>query len=438
MSGNILGLCDEKGRIVCDPVYNRAEIIEKDGHKLYKLTDNRQDANREDVSRITLATLDGRWAKDYEGVVYKFPGSEFFNGCSVQWRPNLVYDAITVCENGKWGVIDYNGAEILPCRYRNPLCFSGGLAAVLSDDEETYTYIDLNGNKVLGPYETPPLQRLSNLPEPETDPVVAEVSTQTLRRYYGLFFTYDMARCYMNGKFGVIDRSGKMIVPAQYDFIVPLTTGVAETITGTSYEDFKYGLIDTSGRVLVELAKDRIEATADGMVILRSGNEFVVFDPKTGEKKPWVNQNRTAGSIMSGPNGVVIYRESGKKLSIPDATSAILLDNGNIALTNRGGGTWYIADSDGKRLAGPFKGQAENYRDGLIYVNAETVSGHNGTMKSYKTLYDMAGNRVLPDLYLDILPFDGRYLVRQDSCAGLLDEKGNWVIKAPIYDYLTD
>ena len=57
---------------------------------------------------------------------------------------------------------------------------------------------------------------------------------------------------------------------------------------------------------------------------------------------------------------------------------------------------------------------------------------------TYYTLYDREGNRVLPELYREIIPFDGRYLVRQDACAGILDEQGRWVIKAPIYDYLND
>jgi hypothetical protein len=438
MSGDVLGLCDEQGRIVCDPVYNRAEIIEKDGKRLYKLTENRLDPAGEDVSRITLSKLDGSWAKDYDGVAYKFPGSEYFAGSNAAWRPGIAYDGISVCENGRWGVIDYEGNELLACTYNNPVCFSDGLAAVISDDGQTYTYIDLKGNTILGPYDTPPLQVLNNTIEPITDPLTAELPTQTLRRWYGLHFSGGLARFYKDGKYGLIDLSGKIDIPARYDFIVPLGKGLAEVVTGSSYENFKYSLIDASGRILVEPGNVRIEYTADGTVILDEAQGFMVLDPKTGARTPWVNTDPTTGmSISSGSDGVVIGWDSGETLCVPDAVYAVPLDNGTIALSN-GNGTWYITDRSGKKTAGPFDGRADGFWNGFINVSMGMSGVRDGTDTTYRTLYGREGNRVLPEVYREIIPVDGRYLVRQDNVAGLLDEKGNWVIKTPITDYLSD
>jgi hypothetical protein len=109
-----------------------------------------------------------------------------------------------------------------------------------------------------------------------------------------------------------------------------------------------------------------------------------------------------------------------------------------MALSARYVDTWYITDRSGAMLAGPFDGRAESFRDGFIYINAGMSDLRDGTYNAYYTLYDREGNRVLPDVYREIIPFDGRFLVRQDACAGLLDEQGNWVIKTPIYDYLND
>ena len=342
MTGELYGLCDEAGRIVVDPVFNRVEILEKDGKKLYKLTENLADAEGKDVSKITLAALDGSWAKQYEGVAYQFPGSEYFNGSIVQWRPDFVYDNISVSENGRWGVIDYEGKEILPSMYNNPVCFSEGLAAVVSEDGETYNYIDRRGNKVLGPYKTAP-QQLNNLPMPIYDPLIVDVSTQTLQPYYGLFFSEGLARFYKNGRYGVVDKRGVIVIQAQYDFITSFYKGTAEFLTGHSYDDLKYGLVDTAGRVLVE---------PQGVRLL----------PEDGDG----TDASSGASYSQGSDGVVIYCDDGPQ-SFPDAVNVTFLDNGKLALSRRDN-TWDIVDRSGTRVAGPFDGRADNYRDGLIYV----------------------------------------------------------------------
>ena len=438
MAGDLIGLCDGEGRIVCDPVFNLAEIIEKDGKRLYKLTENRVDAEGKDTSKITLCKLDGSWAREYEGVAYEFPGSEYFNGSTLRWRPDFAYAHISVCENGRWGVIDYEGNELLPCKYNNPVCFSDGLAAVLSDDGETYRYIDIKGSSVLGPYKTPSPQQLNQLPFPISDPLIADVKNQTLQRYYGLFFSDGLARFYENGKYGVIDREGGVVVPAQYDFITAFYEGTAEILSGSSYDNFKYGLINASGRVLCGPEDVWLTHQTDGTVLLESPGGHVVLDPETGDKSPWNSKDPVSTpSYSQGSSGVVIYWDDGKQ-SFPYAANVAFLDNGNMALSSRLAETWYIADRSGAMLAGPFDGRAEDFRNGYIYVSAGMSDLNDGTDNTYHTLYNRDGNRVLPEVYREIIPFEGRYLVRQDACAGLLDEQGNWVIKTPIYDYLND
>lgn len=423
ISGDLIGLCDAAGRVICDPVYNRAEILEKDGKRLYKLTENLMDAGK-DVSRVTLAALDGSWAHTYEAVVYKLTGREFMAGEAFSWRPALTCDYITVCEKGKWGVIDYSGAEVLPCVYNEPVCFSEGLAAVTADDLESYSFIDVTGTVILGPYASPPQQK------DEWD-----FTGAVFPRNHGMIFSEGRARFYDSGKYGVIDKSGRIVVPAQFDFITAFSHGTAMTVVKEA-ETNKRGLISATGRVLLKPADHWLSQTADGKVILDSAQGPVVFDTTSGKQTPWVNTDPMAVSVMSGNGSVVITFGEGESLSFSDALYAVPLDNGNIALSNDG--TWQIVNRKGVRIAGPYDGFAESYNNGLILIRTGMSEMTDGTDNALRTLYDRDGNRILPDVYREIIPFDGRYLVRQDHNAGLVDEKGNWVIKTPIYDYLND
>jgi hypothetical protein len=425
MTGEMYGLCDEAGRIVCDPVFNRVEILEKDGTRLYKMTENLADADGKDVSKITLAALDGSWAKEYSDVLNLCQEQEFMGERAFVWRERLTYDYITVCDNGKWGAIDYEGRELLPCVYSEPVCFSEGLAAVTSDDGGSVSFIDTAGRVVLGPYAAPPQQR------DEWD-----YTGRLLPRNHGILFCEGLARFYNNGKYGVIDKTGRVVVPAEYDFITSFSKGTAETVI--MEEDTAWrGVLGADGHVVYAPGDVWFQHAADGTVLLDTPQGQMALDPVTGAQTPWVNTGKSAGASYSqSSDGVVIYWDDGPQ-SFPDAVNVTFLDNGNLALSRRDG-TWDIVDRSGAKVAGPFDGRADNYRDGLIYVYAGMSAVRDGTDTSYHTLYDLDGNRILPDFYRMILPIDGRYLVRQDTCAGLLDEQGNWVLKTPIYDYLTD
>ncbi len=426
MQGELYGLCDEAGRILCDPVFNRAEILEKDGHRLYKLTKYGHDENYKDTSKITLAKLDGSWAREYDDVETVCHSTEFAQEQALQWREDVVYDYIAVCLGGKWGVIDYEGNEVLPCVYSAPVCFSEGVASVLSDDGGTFSFIDATGAVVLGPFGTPPAQ--ISFYEMGGD--------AALPLNYGLIFCEGRVRFYEDGKYGVVGRDGNVVVPAQYDFISSYADGTAEFLTSGGPDGRSLaGVLGPEGEVLLEPTDVWFYKTGDGTVLLQESTGPVSLDLFTGERAPWSGSG--APSYMCDSTGVYITWAGGG-LDVPGAACVALLENGNFALTLKGGReTWIIADRSGKTVAGPFDGRANSAVGGLIQVYlGEPYDPSTG--EYWTTLYDETGRRLLDGEYLMILPFDGRYLVRTDTAAGLLDENGGWVIKAPLYDYLND
>ncbi len=419
----LYGLCDEKGRVVCDPVFNTAAIIEKDGQRLYILTKYARDEDYNDTSKITLARLDGSWSEEYDDVITNFYGKEYaacyeYSDDCISWSKPVKYDYITVCRDGKWGAIDYNGKEILPCVYTAPVCFSEGLAAVPSGDGTTFRFIDVTGTAVPGTFGTPPQQeRTSDFDR--DNPLPAN---------YGLFFSEGRARFYDNGKYGVIDREGTVVVPARYDFISSYWGGMAEFIDGD-----KAGVIGLNGEVLMEPTHTWFMSGEDGTVIFGEQNNWSMLDLSTGVRTPC--ESPYGPSYSSNNKSGVTIEWAGNTLNFPDAIDAASLDNGNFAVTFSGK-TWIIVNSKGETVAGPIDGEVGYAREGYIYVS---LGQYEPVEWEYWTaLYDEAGKRLLPGEYLSVEPLDGRYLVRTDTLGGLLDKTGGWVIKAPLYDYLSD
>jgi hypothetical protein len=275
--------------------------------------------------------------------------------------------------------------------YSAPVCFSEGLASVLSDDGTTFSFIDDSGTVVLGPFGTPPAQL--NFFDTGDD--------ATYPRNYGLIFCEGRVRFYEDGQYGVIDLNGNVVVPARYDFITSFSDGTAEFLS-----DGKAGVIDSDGTVLLEPTDTWFYYGGDGTVILSETDGQVTLDLYSGERSPYAGSDEP--SFMSSSAGGVTIQWSGGELRFPDATNVSMLGNGNFALTLKGNPeTWTIVNRSGATVAGPFDGHVYSAAGGYIFVQ-EGESYDQATWSYWTTLYDEMGRRLLPDAYLTILPFDDR------------------------------
>jgi hypothetical protein len=185
----------------------------------------------------------------------------------------------SVCADGKWGVVDYGGNELIPCRYASSVRFSEGLAAVTRDLAEGVEYIDGTGKTVI------------TLPRP--------ISYETLLQgmdFYGLdevtellSFSDGMA-VYIDGdKYGYIDKNGAVAIPAQYEIAgwPPKFYNGAANI----YQDGRSFYIDKTGAETPppdgsepdtfrsELADDRYYRYQDTALIDGEGNVLFTFGP---------------------------------------------------------------------------------------------------------------------------------------------------------------
>jgi len=130
-----------------------------------------------------------------------------------------------------WGYKTIRGAVAIPARYYVAGEFSRhGLAAVV--DASGWQYVDTQGRCVIRPFV------FDNGPDP---------------------FSEGLARFREDGKFGFFDETGRVVIPARFDFVKPFSGGSAEYCEGCTeqyegehmiHSGGTWGRIDRKGRVV--------------------------------------------------------------------------------------------------------------------------------------------------------------------------------------------
>lgn len=165
---------------------------------------------------------------------------------------------------GKWGFIDFEAKEIVPCQFDACSSFENGCAVVAKDDK--MGVIDVQGNLMV-PMEYSFCDILSS-----TVFLVARGSTMYFLDFYTATLEKKVTRfridmygladgnvfkdtCLFaeNGKYGIFAQ-GQEIVPSIYDKIMPVKN---ETLFIVKKND-KYGLYDISGKMLIAVEYDSI------------------------------------------------------------------------------------------------------------------------------------------------------------------------------------
>ena len=447
-----IGICDESGRVICDPVYNEAKLVEKDGRGFYifiksnlrAINRNANPSQYDDRSEITLATTDGSYVETFEYLLWEerrpFEYSTVFdeNGYAYtyEWRRPVSYDYITAWRDGKWGVLDWDGSVLLPFKYLEPVCFHEGLAAVLSEDERNYSFIDIKGKTVLGPYDAPPRLKDSWL----------EVSGREIPSTDRILFIDGYAKFYEAGKFGIIDSTGEIIIPAEYDYISCISDGIAMFANYTYRGDNKpvvelIGIVNDSGNVIVEPAEYTYynrPVNEDGCAVLYpSSIELKQKVDSDGNKTPY-EIDKYYYSFM---NNYIFLDAEGNEKRLPTADFSIdELNDELLIVFDKTAETWRLYDyalnplspeNPGLYATWPLiRGKAEYF-----FIMEPAAAGNS---RYLCRIYGLDGRQMLEGSYYTIIPIGDKFMVRGNMSAGLVDKNGSYIIEVSMAEYNAD
>lgn len=175
-----------------------------------------------------------------------------------QLHPFCVWDEAD--EEYYSGYIDGDGNVVIPPKYEIAEDFSEGLACVAELGwDKGYKFIDTNGEVV--------------------------ISLKDGIRVCG-YFHEGLCVVSVDGKYGFIDRTGKMVIPPKFNWASGFDRGRALVSFGESESGDDCGIIDCTGRFIVPPKYDSFEYywyTEDGLLRLRDVNVIHYFD-RTGKQ----------------------------------------------------------------------------------------------------------------------------------------------------------
>ncbi len=215
--------------------------------------------------------------------------------------------------DGLFGFIDLNGNEVIPSKYVFALEFSEGWAFATTGD--LFEYIDTSGEVVL-----------------RLDGYDRQVSS----------FENGLAVVQKDNKFGAVDKSGALVVPAVYDSMSNFEDNGLAIVEA----DNKFGAVDKSGELVIPTIYSGLDFFAKGVGVAYSANSKDVLIDTNGNV---VFSNEEEYSFFDVPyndglSGLVIVRKDGK---------------------------YGYMDASGKLIVPVIYDWATNFKEGLAWVELD-------------------------------------------------------------------
>ena len=161
--------------------------------------------------------------------------------------------------DGKWGVIDNTGKVIIDTKFDE-------MIAIPNPEKPVFIYA-YDVNEETGTYKTKAINEKQEELFKEYERVEAIENYDSKQN---IWYENNLIRVYKNGKYGLIDCDGKVILKAEYDEITALKSVKENLIVK---KDNKVGVVNAIGQIIVPLEYANIELLKEGYK-----NEYKIVD----------------------------------------------------------------------------------------------------------------------------------------------------------------
>ncbi len=248
-----------------------------------------------------------------------------------------------------------------------------------------------------------------------------------------------------NGKYGVINLDGKVIVKANYEEIQGLTYKESELLVR---KNNKYGVINSKGAVIIKPEYDSITAdnyyaekekyAFSGYIVSKKIDEnynygYIKYNGKVLIKPQYTNISRII-DIEDNENAYLIAQDKtkvglikNKDIVIDINYKELQYNKDNNILIARKNAKLGILDLQGKEII------PVEYED--LSINGENIYTKNEEEEKY---FDKSGNEIQNNIYKGIYSIEnGKYYltINEDSLYGILD-RNKQVLVENSYSYL--
>jgi hypothetical protein len=220
----------------------------------------------------------------------------------------------------------------------------------------------------------------------------------------------------VDGKWGYIDKSGKLVIKSEFDDAYAFSEGLAMVKAGS-----KYGYIDSTGRYVIKPEFDEAHFFSEGLAMVKAGSKYGYID-KNG--KYVIKPEFDAGFGFKEDVAAV---ETGNKLkellnATPDELRLMTSAGANIL------GKWGYIDKTGKYVIKPEFDFATEFSEGMAQVQNGGKFGYIDKTMQYV---------IQPEFEVARVFSEGLAAVKSGDKWGYIDRTGKYVIK-PEFDFATE
>ena len=286
---------------------------------------------------------------------------------------------VEIKRNGKYGFADETGKEVIPCEYDDVSLFHEGLCGVKKGP--LWGFINESGENVIsfrygdvdGFYDGVwRVQSLSVMGDPRWG-LIDKSGNELIGTVFEKIGIFHEGFAYIatsNYKYGYIDKTGKYVIPFEFDYARDFCDGLAAVKKSN-----KWGYIDKTGKHVIPFEFDDARNFYNGLAAVKKSNKWGYID-KTGKIIiPFAYEE----VCVFGDNGLAVVKKSGKwgyidktgKIIIPFAYEEVRVfgDNG-LAAVNKSG-KWGFINTLGIEVI-PCNldyGPCGAFKDGLCFVS---------------------------------------------------------------------
>ena len=426
---NKWGVMDSNGNTVIDPSYQEMIIVPNNKNDIFLCT---YDVNYE-TGEYKTKVLNSK----NEMIFTQYDKVEAIPNQDV--NQNLWYEEgiLKVQKNGKYGMINFEGKEILQPEYETIEAVAGIKNAILIQKDGKYGVVDKEGKAMtdIAYTEIKPLGKDNKSGYIVNDEqgkygIIDYSKNQVLpNQYEGIEAVYgnDLYVVVEAGKQKLIQKDGTEVLKDGFDKITAIlkTSGA-----GVIYQKAdKFGVMDLTGKVVIDSTYESLKEAKSGIFIASKDGKFGIIDMAGQEKLPFQYQSIT-------------YQEAADFYVAEDTSfQANILDN-NFAVKQTGILIQIDTDKGYMELK-----QGEEYK----YYNFKFEEKSQTDILSNNTLFvskkdgkygfvDKNGKVIVDYLYDDVTNQNnyGFAGIKKDGKWGSVDSKGNVIIE-PTYnldDYL--
>lgn len=259
-------------------------------------------------------------------------------------------------------------------------------------------------------------------------------------------FTEGLARVLVEGKWGYVDTAGKMVIPPTINIAMRFSEGLAAVLVGgkpageligkkpVGYSGGKWGYIDRAGKVVIKPEYMMAEPFSEGLgavTRIKKSGRFLVMDcryiDKTGKTIIKADKYYMIGDfgeglapVLSGSfaNGKWVFIDKSGKKAIDREFDEVQHFSGGLTAV-KVGDKWGYIDKSGVDIVAPSFGEAGTFSEGLAAVKAGDKWGY----------IDKAGAMAIKPQFDDASGFSGGLAaVMAGGKWGYIDKTGNTVI----------